>query len=59
MGRLEARRKRRELSMRPDVRLSVDAVYDLVLQETEDPRQASKAASSYAAAQLRANQTPQ
>jgi hypothetical protein len=41
------------------VRLSIDQVYDLVLAETEDERQASKAASGYAAALLRKGQTPE
>lgn len=57
--RLEARRLRRSLNYRSDIRLSVDAVYDLVLAETEDERQASHAASQYAAALLRSGQTPQ
>lgn len=59
MRRLEARRTRRELALRGDVRLSVDQVYELILAETDDPRQASKAASQYAAAILRSGQTPQ
>lgn len=58
LTRLEARRTRRELALRPDVRLSIDAVYDLVLAETEDEAQASKAASQYAAALLRSGQMP-
>ena len=57
--RLEARRTRRALAFRGDVRLTVDQVYDLVLAETEDERQASKAASGYAAALLRKGQTPE
>lgn len=59
MRRLEAKRTRRQLALRGDVRLTVDQVYELVLAETEDERQASKAASSYAAALLRKGQTPE
>lgn len=59
MRRLEARRTRRQLAYRGDVRLTVDQVYDLVFAETDDEQQASKAASGYAAALLRKGQTPE
>jgi len=59
MRRMEARRTRRQLAFGADVRLTVDQVYELVLAETEDERQASKAASGYAAALLRKGQTPE
>lgn len=59
MRRLEARRTRRRLAYSPDVRLTVDQVYDLILAETDDERQASRAASGYAAALLRKGQTPE
>ncbi len=57
--RLEARRLRRSMNYRSDVRLSVDAVYDLVFAETEDERQASHAGSQYAAALLRSGHKPE
>lgn len=59
MPRLEARRARRSLAFRNDVRLTIDQVYDLVMAETGDERQASKAASTYAAALLRSGQKPE
>lgn len=57
--RLEARRLRRSLAYRADVRLTVDQVYALVFAETGDERQASRAASQYAAAQSRAGHKPE
>lgn len=59
LRRLEARRLRRSLAYRGDVKLSVDQVYDLVLAETDDVRQASRAASQYAAALLRSGHKPE
>lgn len=46
---------RRQLAWPPGCRLTFEQVYDLILAETEDPAQASKAASGYAAALLRNN----
>lgn len=56
--RLDAKRLRRALKTAPDVRLSVDEVYELILAETENRDAAEHAAKSYMAAQLRTGQTP-
>jgi hypothetical protein len=57
--RLEAKRFRRQLRLHPDVRLSVDEVYDLIHRETGSIEAAEMAAKAYMAAQLRAGQTPE
>lgn len=51
LPRLEARRTRRQLQY-SDVRLTPDQIYDLVLAETEDPKQAEAAHYQLARAQL-------
>jgi len=58
MPRIQAGRTRRELSLRPEVQLSTDGLYDLVLAETGSPDLAERAAKDQMAAQLRAGQTP-
>jgi hypothetical protein len=57
--RLRAARTRRELQYRSDVRLTVEQVRQLVLEETEDPDAAEDAAVKYMAAIMRAGETPQ
>lgn len=56
---MEARRTRRELSWRPDVRLSGDDVYALVLAETGSEEAASEALRRHYAAQLAAGAKPE
>ena len=55
---LQAQEELRELRWRPDVRLSVDAVHDLVLRATGSEESAQEAARRYAADLLRAGETP-
>lgn len=47
MPRLQARRRRRELEMRPDVKLTAEAYHALVLLETGDKAQADEAVRRY------------
>jgi predicted RNase H-like nuclease len=58
MPRLQARRTRRELTLRPEVRLSAEQVRELVLAETEDEEKADAAMCAYVAAQMKAGETP-
>jgi hypothetical protein len=57
--RLEARRARRELTFRPDLRLTVEQMRRLVLAETDSEAAADEAAAAYMAALLRAGETPE
>lgn len=58
MPRIQAKRTRRELSLRPDLQLSADQMYDLVLAETGSRDSAEYAARAAMAAELRAGRTP-
>jgi len=58
MKRIQAKRTRKELALRPDLKLSVDQMYELVLAETDSRDQAEFAARQYMASQLRAGETP-
>lgn len=53
MQKLQATRIRRELELRPDIKLTPDDVYRLVLAETENEEQAQEAARLYGVAMLR------
>jgi hypothetical protein len=50
MRRLSARRKRRELELRPDVQIGVMELRQMILDETGDKEAADTAASDYLAA---------
>ncbi len=59
LPRLEARRLRRELQLRPELKLSTETLFDLVLAETGSRDLAEREARDYMASQLRSGQTPQ
>lgn len=51
--RLRAKRKRQALELRPDLKITVEGMYQLVLDETGDTARAEVAAAEYMAQQLR------
>lgn len=56
--RLRARRLREELQFRPNVRITVEQMRQIVFAETGDEEQAEEAARRYMAALLRNGETP-
>lgn len=52
--RVEAMRLRQELRLRPELELSAEQMYNLVLAETDSTSQAEEAAVQYALAKARA-----
>ncbi len=46
--RVEAMRRRQELALRPDIKLTQEGMYDLILAETENEERAQQVAARYA-----------